>query len=73
MDRATVLQRSFPKFLQVTAIVDRLCETRLAVVAALDDVLGDSGQVDAGQAGHVRDAPCWDRACATHPIASAGS
>ena len=54
MDRAVVLGGSFGEFAQIAGIIAGSSEARLPVVSALDDVLGDSGQVYSGLASHER-------------------
>jgi len=53
MDRATFALCDFVEIAQVTTIVVRREEARLAVVAALDDVLCDAGKIESGWAGHA--------------------
>jgi hypothetical protein len=45
--------RCFAQFLTVMQGVGVIGKAGLAIVAALDDVLRDAGQVDAGDPGHV--------------------
>lgn len=47
-----VLERRFAKLLAVMQVVSVIGEARLAIIAALHDVLGNTGEVEAGQAGH---------------------
>ena len=56
VDCALFAQRDLVEVVQVATVVVRREEARLAIVAALDHVLRDTGQVESGQAGH-RDTP----------------
>jgi len=49
-----MLQGCFAEFAKVTGIVVGRGKAGLTIDAALDDVLGDAGQVDARQASHER-------------------
>jgi hypothetical protein len=40
-----VLGRRFPQFLQIAQVICVYCEARLAVVASLNDVPGDAGEI----------------------------
>ena len=46
-------QRGFAQFLPVVEIVGLIGKAGLSIIAALDDVLGYAGQVEAGQSGHA--------------------
>jgi hypothetical protein len=48
MQCAAMLERGRAEFLAIAEEVGVVGEARLAVVAALDDVLGYAGQVEAG-------------------------
>lgn len=50
---AAVSKRGFAQFLPISKIVGCVRKTSLPVIAALDDMLRNSGQIQAGQAGHV--------------------
>lgn len=54
VDAAVLAPGDVAQILQIADVVDVGEEARLAVVAALDDVLGDAGKVDTGLAGHGR-------------------
>src|SRR5690606_416036 len=52
---AVQLQREVPQVIQVAMPVDVGEEAGLAVVAALDDVLGETGEIEAWTTGHGRE------------------
>lgn len=49
---ALVLERRFTPFLAVMQEVSAIGEASLAIIASLHDVLGNTGEVAVGQAGH---------------------
>jgi len=54
VDGAAVLACDLAQILQVAQAIGVVEEAGLAVVAALDDVLGHTGQIDPGTSGHAR-------------------
>lgn len=54
MDAAGVRGRGFLQSTQIAAIVFLGDETRLAIIAALHDVLRSAGEMEAGQASHTK-------------------
>ena len=51
-----VLECGFTQFLPVVQVIGFIGKAGLAIIAALDDMLGDAGQVGTGNACHV---PVW--------------
>jgi len=52
VQRAAVLEGRLAEFLTVVEIVGIIGEACLAVITALDDVLGNTGKIETGQSGH---------------------
>ena len=53
-----MLEGCLTQFLPVMQVVGVIGKAGVSIVATLDDVLGDAGQVDAGNASHALDSRC---------------
>ena len=60
---AVVLARGFAQFPQVVRVIALAAQARLAVIAALDDVLGNAGDIASVLACHARTAGSGIRQC----------
>jgi hypothetical protein len=72
MDPAPVSDGGLGKILQVPVMVRASEEARLPVIAALDDVLGHSGQIQAWRSRHQFAPSIW-KASTSQPGRAAGS